>query len=132
MMNAQRKVVDLGGTMRLGTYPCKLLEGSRARQIYETDEIQERHRHRFEVNPAYHEAMRAAGMSISGVSPDGTLVEMIEIPSHPYYVACQFHPEFKSRPLAAHPLFSAFIRAAIDRQLRLGRDSGLSGQTAIA
>ena len=77
-------------------------------------------------------SLRQSGMVISGLSPDGQLVEMIEIPSHPYFVACQFHPEFKSRPLAPHPLFSAFIRAALDRQLRVGREPSLGGPAAIA
>jgi CTP synthase len=132
MMDAQRKVVDLGGTMRLGTYPCLLAEGSLARQIYGAPEIHERHRHRFEVNPAYHAALQAAGMRISGTSPDGALVEMIEIPSHPYFVGCQFHPEFKSRPLEPHPLFKAFIRAALDRQLRAAGVASVTGSAAVA
>jgi CTP synthase len=132
MMDAQRKVVDLGGTMRLGTYPCLLRDGSRSRAVYGAGEIQERHRHRYEVNPAYHERLEQAGMLISGTSPDGRLVEMVEIPSHPYFVACQFHPEFKSRPLAPHPLFTAFVRAALERQQRVGRESPLAGPTAIA
>ncbi len=120
LMDAQRKVTDLGGTMRLGAFPCELAANSRARAIYGADSISERHRHRYEVNPAYHELLRTHGMTISGLSPDGLLVEMIELPTHPYFVACQFHPEFKSRPLAPHPLFSAFVKAAVDRQLRLG------------
>jgi len=132
MMDGQRRIVDLGGTMRLGTYPCMLGEGTRARQVYGSTEIQERHRHRYEVNPAYHARLTEAGMVISGTSPDGALVEMVEIPGHPYFVACQFHPEFKSRPLAPHPLFTAFIRAALDRQLRSGRESTLGGSPAIA
>jgi CTP synthase len=132
MMDDQRRVVDLGGTMRLGTYPCVLRHSSRARQVYGADEIQERHRHRYEVNPAYHARLEEAGMVISGTSPDGKLVEMIEIPSHPYFVACQFHPEFKSRPLAPHPLFTGFIRAALERQVRAGRDEALAGPSASA
>ncbi|MDP2304567.1 MAG: CTP synthase [Pseudomonadota bacterium] len=132
MMDDQRRVVDLGGTMRLGTYPCVLRAGSKARQVYGADEIQERHRHRYEVNPAYHARLEEAGMLISGTSPDGKLVEMIEIPTHPYFLACQFHPEFKSRPLAPHPLFTGFIRAALERQLRVGRDGSLAGQSATA
>ncbi len=120
MMDAQRKVTDLGGTMRLGSYPCVLREGTRARAIYGAATIQERHRHRYEVNPAYHGALQEHGMVISGASPDGALVEMVEIPAHPYFVACQFHPEFKSRPLAPHPLFAAFVGAAVERQARTG------------
>ncbi len=132
MMDDQRRVVDLGGTMRLGTYPCALRDGSRARQIYGSGAIEERHRHRYEVNPAYHARLEEAGMVISGTSPDGKLVEMVEIPSHPYFVACQFHPEFKSRPLAPHPLFTAFIRAALDRQVRATREGSPTGPMASA
>lgn len=112
MMPEQREVKDLGGTMRLGACPCILRDGTRAQQIYGQAEISERHRHRYEINPEYHARLEALGMCISGTSPDGRLVEMIELPDHPYFVACQFHPEFKSRPLAPHPLFTAFIRAA--------------------
>jgi CTP synthase len=132
MMDAQRRVVDLGGTMRLGTYPCTLREGSRARQIYGATEITERHRHRYEVNPAYHSRLVESGMVISGTSPDGQLVEMVEVPSHPYFVACQFHPEFKSRPLAPHPLFTAFVLAALERRARVGHDATATGPSAQA
>jgi CTP synthase len=131
MMDAQRQVVDLGGTMRLGTYPCQLREGTRARTIYGgAASIDERHRHRYEVNPAYHALLEQTGLVISGTSPDGLLVEMVELPTHPYFVACQFHPEFKSRPLAPHPLFVHFVRAALERQARTGsaaRSSEASG-----
>jgi CTP synthase len=131
LMDAQRNVVDMGGTMRLGTWPCVLKDGTRARQIYGAGEIQERHRHRYEVNPAYHALLEKCGMTISGTSPDGALVEMIELSNHPYFVACQFHPEFKSRPLAPHPLFTSFVRAALERQQRLGKSS-MTGPEAIA
>ncbi len=117
LMESQATIVDKGATMRRGAYPCILAEGSTARRIYGAPKISERHRHRYEVNPAYHRALTEHGMRISGLSPDGQLVEMIELPSHPYFVACQFHPEFKSRPLAPHPLFSAFLRAALERQI---------------
>ena len=130
LMDGQRKVVDLGGTMRLGAYPCTLAAGTRARAIYGSDEISERHRHRYEVNPNYHALLRTHGMVISGLSPDGALVEMIELPTHPYFVACQFHPEFKSRPLAAHPLFAAFVRAAVDRHLKVVGGSRLDSAPA--
>ena len=122
LMDAQRNVVELGGTMRLGVYPCRLREGSVARKVYRGEaEILERHRHRFEVNPRYVADLEAHGMGISGTSPDGKLVEMIELADHPYFVACQFHPEFKSRPLDAHPLFSGFVRALAERRRdRLG------------
>ncbi|GDX78649.1 CTP synthase [Deltaproteobacteria bacterium] len=123
LMDAQHNVTDMGGTMRLGAYACQLATGTKARAIYGAAEISERHRHRYEVNPAYHELLRGHGMAVSGLSPDGKLVEMIELPSHPYFVACQFHPEFKSRPLAPHPLFSAFVKAAVDHKLRTGAGS---------
>ena len=112
LMDAQRKVVDKGGTMRLGAWPCALAEGTRVRRIYGEAEISERHRHRYEVNPEFVDQLAGAGMVFSGMSPDGKLVEMLELVDHPYYVACQFHPEFKSKPLAPHPLFSAFVKAA--------------------
>ena len=114
LMPDQRGVTDKGATMRLGTYACKLVDGTRARAAYGSGEITERHRHRWEVNNNYRDALEKNGMVLSGMSPDGRLVEMIEIPSHPYFVACQFHPEFKSRPLDPHPLFVTFIRAACE------------------
>ena len=118
LMNEQRQVVDKGGTMRLGAWPCTLKDGTLARRIYGASEISERHRHRYEVNPAYVERLEAVGLVFSGTSPDGKLAEMIELPSHPYFVGCQFHPEFKSRPLAPHPLFVSFLRAALEARLR--------------
>ena len=113
LMNEQREVTLKGGTMRLGSYPCELREGSLAHRIYGEKHIDERHRHRYEVNPAYHEQLEAGGLVISGFSPDRVLAEMVELPDHPYFVACQFHPEFKSRPLEPHPLFAAFARAMV-------------------
>jgi CTP synthase len=107
-------VDELGGTMRLGAYPCLLTEGSFARQAYGAAEISERHRHRYEFNREYEEPMVAAGLRISGSTPDGTYVEMVEIPGHPYFIGCQFHPEFKSKPLEPHPLFKAFIGASYE------------------
>src|SRR5690606_5422194 len=121
LMPDQRGVTDKGATMRLGTYGCVLVEGTRARAAYGAGEIQERHRHRWEVNNNYRDALTRHGLVLSGLSPDGRLVEMIELPSHPYFVACQFHPEFKSRPLDPHPLFVAFVRAADERADRAGR-----------
>lgn len=112
LLDSQLKVTAKGGTMRLGAYPCALAEGSRAREIYGTAEISERHRHRWEVNNEYREALTSKGMTISGTSPDGGLVEMIEITDHPWFVAGQFHPELKSRPTRPHPLFASFIEAA--------------------
>jgi CTP synthase len=109
----QRHVTDKGATMRLGAYPCALAAGSRAAAAYGASEISERHRHRYEVNNDFREALTSHGMLISGVSPDRRLVEMIELPDHPYFVGCQFHPEFKSRPQAPHPLFQSFVAAAL-------------------
>ena len=112
LMEAQKGVVDKGGTMRLGTYPCQLKDGTKAREMYGQELIAERHRHRFEFNNAYRPQYEAAGMVFSGVNPDLGLVEMIELNNHPHFVGCQFHPEFKSKPFAPHPLFSGFVRAA--------------------
>ena len=109
---------DLGGTMRLGSYPCVLKRHSRAREIYGRDEIAERHRHRYEVNTAYRERLEKAGMVFSGMSPDGLLPEVVEIPDHPWFIGVQYHPELKSRPFDPHPLFASFIEAAV-RQSRL-------------
>ncbi|MEO7993897.1 MAG: CTP synthase, partial [bacterium] len=113
LMPDQKKLVLKGGTMRLGQYPCHLLEGTLAHRCYGADEINERHRHRYEVNNAYRELLSSHGMVFSGQSPDGQLVELIELPSHPFFIACQFHPEFLSRPTRPHPLFREFIGAAI-------------------
>jgi len=116
LMDAQRQVTDMGGTMRLGAYPARLKPGSRAARAYDTLDISERHRHRYEVNNTYRELLLQHGLEFSGVSPDGQLVEMIEVPNHPWFVGCQFHPELKSRPMAAHPLFAAFIAAALEHR----------------
>lgn len=113
LMASQETVTDMGGTMRLGAYPCMLADGSRARGIYQKREISERHRHRYEVNNDLRGALEEAGIRFSGTSPDGSLVELFELPSHPWYIATQFHPEYQSKPTAAHPLFADFIRAAL-------------------
>jgi CTP synthase len=118
LMPDQRGVTDKGATMRLGAYPCVLKAGTKAAELYGTTEISERHRHRWEINNNYRDALERHGMVLSGLSPDGRLVEMIEIPQHPYFVACQFHPEFKSRPSTPHPLFSRFIKAAVEYKSR--------------
>src|SRR5215216_1779069 len=113
-------VEELGGTMRLGAWPCRLLEGSLVQQVYDgVDEISERHRHRYEFNPEYRQRMEREGLVFSGVSPDGKFVEMVELSRdvHPWFVGCQFHPEYKSQPLNAHPLFAAFVRAAYENRL---------------
>jgi CTP synthase len=115
LMEDQKKVKELGGSMRLGAYPCRLADGTLARRMYQKTEISERHRHRFEVNNAYREPLAKAGLRFSGTSPDDRLVEMIELDGHPWFLGCQFHPEFKSKPFAPHPLFSGFIGAALTR-----------------
>ena len=107
-----RGVEELGGTMRLGAWPCKIEPGTLAHKVYGQLEISERHRHRYEFNREYEGPLTAAGLRISGSTPDGTYVEMVEIPGHPYFLGCQFHPEFKSKPLEPHPLFKAFVGAA--------------------
>ncbi len=112
LLDDQRNVVQKGGSMRLGSHPCRLLEGSRAREVYNASTIHERHRHRYEFNNRYRQQFADAGFVFSGTSPDGQLVELIEIPDHPFYMACQFHPEFRSKPHAPHPLFAGFIKAA--------------------
>jgi len=114
LLDSQLQVTTKGGTMRLGAYPCVVGEGTRAREIYGVPEISERHRHRFEVNNHYRDLLTEHGLTISGTSPDGSLVEMIEITEHPWFVAGQFHPELKSRPTRPHPLFASFIGAAAE------------------
>jgi CTP synthase len=104
---------DKGGTMRLGAYPCHIAPGSFAWDAYRSETISERHRHRYEFNNAYREMLTRSGLSISGTSPDGELVEIVEIKGHPWFLGCQFHPEFKSRPRNPHPLFKGFIKAAL-------------------
>jgi CTP synthase len=113
LMTTQRGLTQKGGTMRLGSYPCVLADGSLARKIYNRSKTAERHRHRYEVNNAYRERLEAGGLVLSGLAPDGSLVEMIELPGHPWFVASQFHPEFKSRAMEPHPLFKGFIKAAL-------------------
>jgi CTP synthase len=123
LMESQVKVQDKGGTMRLGSYDCALQPGTQAHKLYGQDLIQERHRHRYEVNNAYRGRLQEAGLVISGHNPELNLVEMIELADHPYFVGCQFHPEFKSKPFAPHPLFSGFIRAALAQ-----RDAAAKGK----
>ncbi len=112
LMPDQRDIADLGGTMRLGSYPCHLVPGTQAAEAYQEDVISERHRHRFEFNNEYREPLQAGGLVLSGLSPDGRLVEIAELKDHPFMAGSQFHPEFKSRPTRPHPLFSALIKAA--------------------
>ncbi len=111
-------VDQLGGTMRLGAYPCNLSEGSLAKKIYGANEISERHRHRYEFNPAYIDRLAENGLVFSGKSPDGKFVEIVELPDHPWFLGCQFHPELKSKPLMPHPLFVSFIKAAYSHRLQ--------------
>ncbi len=106
-------VEEMGGTMRLGAYPCSLTQGTKAHEAYQSLEISERHRHRYEFNHAYKAQFESAGLCFSGISPDGIFIEMIELSNHPHFIACQFHPEFKSKPLHPHPLFTSFIQASI-------------------
>ena len=120
LMAEQQQITRKGGTMRLGAYPCRLEPGTLAHRLYPQAEIGERHRHRFEVNNAYRPQLTAAGLRISGTSPDGSLVEMVELADHPFFLACQFHPEFKSKPFAPHPLFMGFIAAALAAQAKRG------------
>lgn len=112
----QENVVEMGGTLRLGSYPCTLTEGSQAHKEYDEINITERHRHRYEFNNFYRERLTNKGLVLSGVSPDGRLVEIVELPEHPWFVAGQFHPEFKSRPEKAHPLFAGFIKASLENK----------------
>jgi CTP synthase len=115
-MDEQRNVVEKGGTMRLGTQPCLLTADSIASNCYQADKISERHRHRYEFNNIYRQQFAAHGMQFSGTSPDGKLVEIIEEGDHSWFLAVQFHPEFKSQPTKAHPLFAGFVGAAVERR----------------
>ncbi len=116
LLPEQQDIVDLGGTMRLGLYPCRVIPNTLAFKLYQDEVIYERHRHRYEFNNAYRNLFLETGYAISGTSPDGRLVEMVELPNHPFFIACQFHPEFQSRPSTPHPLFLGFIQAAIARR----------------
>ncbi|MFQ5532868.1 MAG: CTP synthase, partial [Candidatus Methylomirabilales bacterium] len=118
LMPEQRGITNLGGTMRLGAYPCRLRTESRAFEAYGTEEVSERHRHRYEVNNEYRSLLENHGLVNSGVSPDEKLVELVELAGHPWFVGCQFHPEFRSRPKHPHPLFRAFIRATLEHRKR--------------
>jgi CTP synthase len=113
LMEEQQHVTDMGGTMRLGAYVCRLARGSNAAEVYGVPEVRERHRHRYEVSNQYREAFVENGLRLSGLSPDGSLVEMIELPEHPWFIGCQFHPELRSRPTRPHPLFAGLVAAAV-------------------
>ena len=127
LLDEQKNVVEKGGTMRLGAQPCHLATGSLAEAAYGESEISERHRHRYEFNNQYRQQFEANGMQFSGLSPDGGLVEIIEIPEHPWFLAVQFHPEFKSKPTAAQRLFSSFVEAAIERRSFRGEKVSQTG-----
>jgi CTP synthase len=118
LMESQQHVTDMGGTMRLGAWPCRLARGSRAAEIYGQAEVSERHRHRYEVSNKYRDLFVQNGMKLSGLSPDGSLVEIVELPNHPWFIGCQFHPELQSRPTRPHPLFAGFIAAAAKAKRR--------------
>jgi CTP synthase len=113
LMESQQHVTDMGGTMRLGAYPCRLARGSRAAEVYGLPEVSERHRHRYEVSNRYRDLFVQHGLRLSGLSPDGQLVEIVELPAHPWFIGCQFHPELQSRPTRPHPLFAGFVAAAV-------------------
>ena len=116
IMSDQIGIEDIGGTLRLGSYPCVLKDNPLAYKLYGKKEIEERHRHRYEVNNDYREVLEENGMSLCGLSPDSRIVEMVEIPSHPWFIATQAHPELKSRPNRPHPLFKGFVEAALENQ----------------
>jgi CTP synthase len=122
LMESQQHVTDMGGTMRLGAYPCRLARGSRAAEVYGVAEVSERHRHRYEVSNAYRDLFVQHGMRLSGLSPDGQLVEVVELPVHPWFIGCQFHPELQSRPTRPHPLFAGFVAAAVAAKRRAESD----------
>jgi CTP synthase len=124
LLESQQSVTDMGGTMRLGAYSARLKSGTRTARAYGVDEISERHRHRYEVSNTYRDALTSAGLLLSGTSPDGSLVEIVELADHPWFIGCQFHPELKSRPTRPHPLFAGFIGAAhLRRVAAVGADS---------
>jgi CTP synthase len=116
LLPEQQDVVDLGGTMRLGLYPCRLTPDTLASRLYGKEVVYERHRHRYEFNNAYRNLFFESGYRVSGTSPDGRLVEIVELPGHPFFIASQFHPEFQSRPSSPHPLFLGLVEAALNRQ----------------
>jgi CTP synthase len=130
-MPDQRNIEDKGATMRLGAYPCTLKSDSLAAKVYGTLNISERHRHRYEVNNQYRDDLERGGLVLSGLSPDERLVEMVELPSHPHFIGCQFHPEFKSKPHKPHPLFTKFVRAAVEYHAKAARNVGDSTDVLV-
>jgi CTP synthase len=134
MLDEQFAITDKGGTMRLGSYPCELTPGSKAHQAYGDVKVSERHRHRYEFNNQFRQQFAANGLEVTGTSPNGQLVEVVELRDHPWFLAVQCHPEFKSKPLRAHPLFRGFIQAALARrETRKGEPArGRSGAAVAA
>jgi CTP synthase len=132
LMLEQRGLSDMGGTMRLGSYPCVIKDGSLAHRVYGKRKIDERHRHRYEFNTQFRSQIEAAGMVLSGTSPDGQLVEIVEIPSHRWFFAAQFHPEFKSKPLNCHPVFKGFVKAALSYRNERSKTPTLSGLRVVS
>jgi CTP synthase len=123
LLETQQGVTDMGGTMRLGAYTARLARGTKTADAYGVPEINERHRHRYEVSNTYRETLVEHGLKLSGISPDGSLVEIIELPNHPWFIGCQFHPELRSRPSRPHPLFAGFITAAVSQKRRAEESS---------
>ena len=132
LMEEQKQVTAKGGTMRLGAYPCTLKPGSLASKVYGRQEISERHRHRYEINNAYRAQLEEKGLVASGVNEQLGLVEVIELQGHPYFIGCQYHPEFQSKPFQAHPLFAGFVKAALEQRQRKGISVPPPAQTAPA
>ena len=131
LMESQQHVTDMGGTMRLGAYPCRLARGSRTAEVYGVPEVSERHRHRYEVSNSYRDLFVQHALRLSGLSPDGQLVEIVELPAHPWFIGCQFHPELQSRPTRPHPLFAGFIAAAAKaKHVRASRSGRALVETA--
>jgi CTP synthase len=132
LLDAQRKITKIGGTMRLGAFDCKLVPETKAHAAFKAGQVSERHRHRYEVNNDYRRRLEAAGLVVSGSSPDGSLVEVIELADHPWFVGIQSHPEFQSKPTAAHPLFRDFIGAALTHRQVKRRDESRDRQAVRA
>lgn len=138
LLDDQKTITEMGGTMRLGAQPTKLAPGSQAALSYADEKVSERHRHRYELNNIYRQQLIEKGLLISGTSPDDSLVEIVEIPTHPWFLAVQYHPEFHSKPTAAHPLFAGFVRSAVEHRQRRGdrpqpnpSDAATSGEETV-
>ena len=132
LLPEQRGLSEKGATMRLGSYPCVIRPGTKAFAAYGKERIAERHRHRYEFNPDYRDRLSRAGLVLSGTSPDGRLVEVVELEDHPWFLGCQFHPEFKSSPLRPHPLFVAYVEAALARAAARAGGAGIAGRPELS